>query len=197
LIETTVMLRPQANVRKVAMIGFLVGLPGIALAQLPRRSPFFSPQESAAPKAEVPLEYHGFMHTSDGFQFRVHDPARRSGAFVKLNVNESDLRLIARSYDPENQTLTVEREGRVYTLPERKAKVRPTGPLSVPGLSSSRPASDMPARVVAAVALNPTPAQERERLDAITAELNRRRALRAQAEVPATPSPPAPSPIQR
>jgi hypothetical protein len=187
------MLQPKANVRKAAMIGLVVGLPCIAIAQLPGRSPFFSPRETVTPAAEVPLEYHGFMHTSDGFQFRVHDPARRRGAFVKLNVNESELRVIARSYDPASQTLTVEREGRVYTLPERKAKVRASGPLPGPALASSRPTPDMPARVVAAVALNPTPAQERERLDAFTAEINRRRALRAQGQVPV----PAPSPIQR
>jgi hypothetical protein len=168
----------------------LCGVPESAFARLPARSPFHSPQETpAAPAAELPLEYHGYLHTADGFQFWVRDPARRSGAFVKLNVPESELRLVARNFDPEKSTLTVERDGRVFTLPERKAKVRLAGLPASPRPVAPRTGGDMPARVVESVVVNPSPAQEQARLDVIAAEINRRRGLREQAAQGAGPAP--------
>jgi hypothetical protein len=167
----------------------LWGVPDNAFARLPVRSPFHSPQETAvAAVVELPLEYHGYLHTADGFQFWVRDPARRNGGFVKLNVPESELQIVARNFDPEKATLTVERDGRVFTLPERKAKVRLAGLPASPRPATARP-GDMPARVVESVVVNPTPAQEQVRLDVIAAEINRRRGLREQAAKGASVAP--------
>ena len=163
--------------------------PTMAVARLPARSPFLSPQESVAAAAvELPLEFHGYMQTSDGIQFWVRDPARRNGGFVRLNVPESELHLVARSFDPEHATLTVERDGRTFTLPVRKAKIRSAGAATLPTPVPPRPGVQMPPRITQSVTLNPTPAQERERLDAITAEINRRRAMREQSAQPASPT---------
>jgi hypothetical protein len=152
-------------------------------AQLATKSPFMPPQTAAtnAPTVGAPLEYRGFMETGDGIQYRIFDTAAKMGAWVKLNERNADLDLIAKQYDGGQQTLTIEHKGRTLTLEERKGKVVSSGAALQPAPPPPVAPSNVPAAVTQAVVLNPTPADEQRRLEAVASEVARRRALREQA----------------
>ena len=73
---------------------------------------------------------------------------------------------------------------------------------AAPPIASVMP-SNVPSAVTQAVVLNPTPADEQKRLEAVAAEVQRRRALREQATqqggqmqpTPLTVPPPIPQPV--
>jgi hypothetical protein len=176
----------------------VAGVP--ATAQLATKSPF-QPAGAAtgsAPTAGAPLEYRGYLETGGAKQFRVHDPARKAGTWVKLNELNAEFGVTAKKYDSEERTLTVEYQGKTVTLAERQAKVVSSG-AAAQAMPPPVP-STVPTAVTQAVVLNPTPADEQRRLDAVAAEVQRRRALREQAAQQvgqATPPPAAvPAPVQ-
>ncbi len=148
------------------------------------RSPFLPPQASgpSAPTSDAPLEYRGYMTTAEGIQFRIFDPAKKAFAWVKLNERNPDLDVIAKQHDEDHRTLTIEHGGRTLTLGERKSKVVSGGNLAqaMPPPPVPQPTNVAPA-VTQSVVLNPTPADEQRRLEAVAAEVARRRALREQA----------------
>jgi len=154
-------------------------------AQLASKSPFLPPQPSggAAPTAGAPLEFRGTMETPDGGkQVRIVDPARKSGAWLKVGERDATLDVTVKQYDEAHDTVTLEHEGKPLTLAEHVARVASAGvaqqmPMPMPAPN----APPMPAAVTNSVVLNPTPAQEQARLEAVAAEVARRRALREQA----------------
>lgn len=154
-------------------------------AQLAADSPFLPPQAkgSAGPTAGAPLEFRGYIETPGGIQFRVFDPARKAGDWIRLNEHNTTFDVTARQHDRERNTLTIEYQGRTLTLAEREAKIVSAGtvvpPMPPPVAVPAAPA--MPAAVTQSVVVNPTPAQEQQRLEAVAAEVARRRALREQA----------------
>ena len=167
-------------------------LAGITLAvsaqlngQIAAKSPFLPPQSATTtgPTAGAPLEYRGYMETSDGTLFRIYDPSKKASTWVKVNERNADFGVMAKQYDEGQKTLTIEYQGKTLTLAERESKVVSSGaaaaamppPLAVPVQSNVAPA------VTQSVVLNPTPADEQRRLDAVAAEVARRRALREQA----------------
>jgi hypothetical protein len=152
-------------------------------AQLATKSPFMPAQGAAsnAPTANAPLEYRGFMETGEGVQYRIVDPAAKMGAWVKLNERNAELDLVAKQYDGSQQTLTIEHKGRTLTLEERKGKVVSSGAALQPVPPPPAAPSNVPPAVTQAVVLNPTPADEQRRLEAVASEVARRRALREQA----------------
>lgn len=171
---------------RIAFAGVAIFVAGEAWAQGTARSPFLPPQSSGptAPTQGAPLEYRGYMVTNEGTLYRIYDPAKKVGAWVKLNERNPDLDVIAKQHDRDHDTLVIEHGGRALTLAERKAKVVSGGnmaavpPPAVP--MPAQPANVAPA-VTQAVVLNPTPADEQRRLEAVAAEVARRRALREQA----------------
>jgi hypothetical protein len=179
---------------------------GQALAQLASRSPFIPPQSNAPPPpaAGAPLEFRGIMVDSDGIRFRLYDPARKTGTWVKLNERNPDFDVVVKQHDDGQNTLTIEYQGRLLTLAGRESKVSSSGtavqPIPLPAMAPA-----VPAAVTQAVVINPTPADEQRRLEAVAAEVARRRALREQAlQQPATPGampqvvvPQTPQPPQR
>lgn len=178
------MLPRALSIRRVVLAGFVFLAIGRVNAQLAAKSPFMPRQAaaSATSTADAPLEYRGYMETREGVQFRLYDPAKKAAAWVKLNERNPDFDVIAKQHDEEQSTLTLEYQGRVITLERRKAKVVSAGaaaqvmpPPVAPVQTNVAPA------VTQAVVLNPTPADEQRRLDAVTAEVARRRALREQA----------------
>lgn len=191
--------------RPLLLAGLVLAATGTAGAQLAAKSPFVPPAAAAvnAPTAGGPLEYRGFIETGNGVQFRVYDSAKKLGAWVKLNERNPEFDLVAKEYNDSNKTLTVEHQGRVLTLAERQAKVVSSGTaaqaIPPPQVASVAPANVPPA-VTQAVVLNPSPADEQRRLEAVAAEVSRRRALREQATqqisqgVPQPVSPPQPPP---
>lgn len=155
-----------------------------ARAQLAAKSPFIPAAGAAptAPAAEQPLEFRGYMETSEGRRYRIYDPAKKAGFWVSLNEAEKDLGVVAKQHDADQNTLAIEYQGRSLTLAMRKAKVVSSGNAAAMPLPVAGPVqSTVPLAVTQAVVLNPTPADEQRRLDAVAAEVARRRALREQA----------------
>ncbi|MEY4940620.1 MAG: hypothetical protein RIQ93_2355, partial [Verrucomicrobiota bacterium] len=147
-------------------------------AQLAANSPF-QPQgaAAAATAADATLEYRGYMDTPAGDRlFRINDSARKTGAFVKLGERHDGLGLALKQYDADHNAIIVEHGGKTVTLQRREAKIASAGP----GAQLMPPPNVGPA-VTQSVMVNPTTADEQRRLEAVAAEVARRRALREQA----------------
>jgi hypothetical protein len=157
-------------------------------AQQASVSPFLPTQGAAAAGAATPgapLEYRGTMETADGALYRIVDPARKAGAWVKLNERDPTLDFVVKQHEGsgDNETVVVEQGGRSFTLSLRTAKVVSSGAAGQ-GFVPPPPnavASNVPPSVTNSVVINPTPADEQRRLEAVAAEVARRRALREQA----------------
>lgn len=156
-----------------------------AIGQIAAKSPFLPPQAANAPgpAANAPLQFAGYMKTSEGVQYRIYDPAKKVSFWVKLNERNADFEVLAKQHDDTQQTLTIEYQGKTLTLEERKSKVVSSGSaaMPVPPPVAAPVQTNVPPAVTQAVVLNPTPADEQRRLDAVAAEVARRRALREQA----------------
>jgi hypothetical protein len=195
--------RPRQILRLPAMFHrplshLLLPLAGLVLAatvpvhaQLAAKSPFTSANapDAASPTANAPLEFRGYMETSEGVQFRIYDPAKKTGIWVKANERNSEFGLLVKEHDLDKETLTVEHQGKPLTLSQRKSKVVSSGSaaLAVPPAAAVAATPNVLPAVTQAVVLNPTPADEQRRLDAVAAEVARRRALRQQAEQQTAP----------
>lgn len=155
-------------------------------AQLASTSPFLPAPGAGgvgAPTPGAPLEYRGMLEGKDGALYRIVDPSKKIGAYVRLNEREPNLDFVVKQHDGsgDNDTVVVEQAGRTFTLPLRSAKVVSSG---APGQGFVPPppqATNMPPAIVNSVVVNPTPADEQRRLEAVAAEVARRRALREQA----------------
>ena len=159
-----------------------LGVAGRAGAQLAANSPFMSPQANApGPTQGAPLEYRGYMVTSEGTQYVVYDPARKARAFLKVNERDGNLDVLVKQFDASNDMLTIEYQGKTLTLEERKSKIVSSGNAAAMPQPPQGAMNVMPA-VTQSVVLNPTPAEEQRRLEAVAAEVSRRRALREQAQ---------------
>lgn len=169
---------------RLAVIGALVVSGGSAHAQLAAGSPFL-PQGGAAAAATTngPLEYGGYLDTPAGERlYRINDPARKLGAFFKLGERHDGLGVLVRQSDDDRNTLTVEHDGKTVTLERRKAKIVSAGPPAmVMPPQAPVAAPNVASAVTQSVVVNPTPADEQRRLEAVAAEVARRRTLREQA----------------
>ncbi|MGH7946841.1 MAG: hypothetical protein ACREH8_13930 [Opitutaceae bacterium] len=188
----------------VFLAGFALAVASHASAQIAAKSPFMPPQSAAAagPTAGAPLEYRGYMETSEGTLFRIYDPAKKASTWVKVNERNADFDVLAKQYDEAQKTLTIEYQGKTLTLAERVSKVVSSGAAAsaMPPPVFTPAQTNVPPAVTQAVVLNPTPADEQRRLDAVAAEVARRRALREQASQQlnqrATPQITVPQPAQ-
>lgn len=169
---------------RAAVVGALLVGGSRAFAQLAASSPFL-PQGTAGAAATTngPLEYGGYLDTPEGERlYRVNDPARKIGAFLKRGERHDGLGVLVKQPDDDRNTLTVEHDGKTLTLERRKAKIVSAGP---PAMVMPPPvpavAPNVAPAVTQSVVVNPTPADEQRRLEAVAAEVARRRALREQA----------------
>jgi hypothetical protein len=164
---------------------------GVSLAATPHlsaqssHSPFM-PEGGVAvatPTENAPLELRGIVATKNGYMFGIFDPTKRQSFWVRPNEQGSDF--VVRNHDVQNDTVTVDYQGRSLTLAMKAAKVESMGPVPSPVIANvQRPAGpNQPP-----VALNPTPADEARRLEGVAAEVRRRRMLRqAAAQQGSTP----------
>ncbi len=166
-----------------------VALAGVATggrADLIKVSPFLPPQNSASAVTQnSEVKYMGWVETPQGTLYRVYDPARKAGAFLKVGEKDTNLDVAVKQHDNDRDTLTVEHGGQTLTLPENDSKVSSSGLLPQMIPSPIGPSGGMPnvsPAVTQSVVLNPTPADEQRRLEAVAAEVARRRALREQAQ---------------
>lgn len=194
--------------RVLSWVALAAGLAavGSARAQLVSKSPFESARAAgaAAPTSNAPLEFLGYLEVGQGPQFRLHDPSTKQSVWVGLNESNNEIAVTVkkfnRGYDGHDNrsddTLTVEHRGTVHTLPIRKAKVISGGPVPT-GMPPPPPVavqSNVAPAVTQTVVLNPTPADEKARLDAVAAEIARRRSVRLQAEQTVNQPQPVPAP---
>ncbi len=165
----------------LAAFGLALAVPLRVPAQLAANSPFLPPASAgaSAPVTGGSIEYLGYMETSQGRLFRLYDPARKSRVWARLNERNAELGVLVKKHDADKGTLTIEHQGKELSLEEPKAKVASGG--APPPMPAPPVASTVAAAVTQAVVLNPTPADEARRLDAVAAEVQRRRALRDQA----------------
>lgn len=171
------------STRPLSLVAALVFLAG-ATASLRAdggTSPFLPPAAAAAataPAKDATLELRGIMSVGDEQMFSIYDATRKTSAWTRLNETGRDY--IVRSYDTAKDTVTIDYQGRTLTLALHTAKVAaaPTSPSGPPGAGPAAP--NLPP-IGGPVVLNPTPADEQRRLEAIAAEVNRRRLLRQQA----------------
>ena len=170
---------------------------GTAGAQPASSSPFLPPSAAnvVAPTAGAPIEFRGIMETGEGMRFRLSDPVRKSGAWVKLNERDTTLDVVAKQFNatPDSETLVVEHQGRTLTLAQRVSKVVSSGS-AVQNMAPPPVMTNVPPAVTQSVVVNPTPADEARRLEAVASEVARRRALREQASQQMGQSQPMPAP---
>lgn len=167
-------------------------------------SPFLPPAAaSAAPAATAgaPLQYRGFSEMADGVKFRIVDPAKKSGTWLKLNERDTTFDVTVKQSVPDYASIVVEYQGRTLNLALPEAKVNSSGPAgaNVP-IAPPPQMVNVPPAVTQSVVVNPSPADEQRRLEAVASEVARRRALREQSQqqvqgVPATVPPAAPQPF--
>lgn len=170
--------------RSIALAGCALVAAAPLAAQLAEQSPFLPPQGATpvAPTQNQPLEYRGYIETGEGVQYRIYDPAKKAGTWATANEADPNFGVTVKNYDADRKVLTVEHEGRTLTLPEREAKVVSSGaPAQIVPPPMTLPAPNVAPAVQQTVVMNPTPADEQRRLEAVAAEVARRRALREQA----------------
>jgi len=171
--------------RRLTVAGLVWATAAGAQAQIAAKSPFLPPAGSAnAPTQNAPLEFRAMMETPEGMLYRIYDPARKVGSWAKANEKNSDFNVLVKQYDAERKTLTVEHDGRTLTLPERESKIVSSGAAAQvmpPPIQMPVPGQNMSPAVAQTAVVNPSPADEQRRLEAVAAEVARRRALREQA----------------
>lgn len=155
-----------------------------ARAELIKVSPFLPPQTAqAAPTSNAPLEYRGSMEVGSVETYRIVDPAKKVGTWLKVGDKDENLGIVLKTHDKDRDTIVVEQGSQSMTLPLRVPKVISSGnaPQMLAPAPVANPGPNVPPAVTQAVVPNPTPADEQRRLEAVAAEVARRRALREQA----------------
>ena len=118
------------------------------------------------------------MATGNGYMYSIYDSAHKVSAWSRLNENGHGF--VVRSHDVARDIVTVDYQGRILTLALRTAKVA-SAPVNIPQAPQPVAANNAPQPIGGPVVLNPSPADEQRRLEAIAAEVNRRRMIRQQA----------------
>jgi hypothetical protein len=158
-------------------------------------SPFLPANISASSAAEnSPIELRGILEEPNGSLFGLYDPVKRLGGWVKLNEAGHDFTV--RSYDSSNDAVTVDYQGRVLTLALKSAKIE-----SMPMMAQPQP-NMVPRPPMGGPQISAVPTiDEAKRLEAVAAEVQRRRqmrqaAMQPQPQMPNQPPPPVLLPVQ-
>lgn len=180
---------PRTPIR--ALLGALVALAGPACrlhADLAQASPFLppnTPASAAGGGVSGPIELRGMMATDQGVACCIYDTAKKTSVWVGVNEPGNDF--VVRSVNPADDTATVSYQGRNLQLAMRASKVVSSGTAV-----AAPPAGFMGGPGGPAVA--PSAADEQKRLEAVAAEVRRRRLERERAfQSPGAPPPPAPN----
>jgi hypothetical protein len=158
-------------------------------ADLVATSPFLPANVAAAGAANGPagpIELRGISSTSDGAAFCIYDTAKKKDTWVGLNETGYDF--VVKSSDPASDSISVQYQGRIMKLTLRAAKVASSGVASQAVVAPNMGGPPLE--------LNPTPADEQRRLDAVAQEVRRRKMEREKAALNAqngVNQPPAPS----
>lgn len=144
----------------------------VSLEGLVSNSPFMLPQGEApaAPVAteNATVEFRGLIETNEGTLFGLFDRTKNQGEWVTQNQGDAEFKVSA--YDADSSTVTVQYQGQTLTLPLSTTKIADAPPQPLPVVNNNNRTS--PNRGIA------RPAEDRRRLEAVAAEVRRRRALR-------------------
>jgi hypothetical protein len=170
--------------RSVVFACLALAAAGAADAQLAANSPFLPAptQGPVGPAENTPLELRGMTAGPDGTLFSIFDPVKKTGVWVRLNEGGYDF--LVRKYNPDNDTVTIDYQGRTMTVAMRTPKVASSGIVAMaapPAMNAPSGPPAPPNPVTRNVVVNPTPATEAARLADWTAEIQRRRNLREQS----------------
>ncbi len=149
-----------------------------ARADLAVASPFLPANAQAAGAAAGPagpIELRGVMPMPEGVAYCIYDVAKKKAAWVGLNESGHDF--VVRTADPANDSVTVDYQGRPLKLTLKSSKVA----------SSGAAVAAAPSAIASTVVVNPSPADEQKRLDAVAQEVRRRRLEREKAMQEAPP----------
>ncbi len=185
--------------RRLALAAVLLALSAKLWSQ--GSSPFLPPTSVATTAAPIasPLEYSGFVTTAEGKLFRIlgDKGGRKVGVYLRLGEKDANLGVTLRGYNAANQSVSVEYQGQTLTLEERKSKIISSGnPSAMMASAPAMPVAAAPApptapvvapAVTQSVVVNPTAADEQRRLEAVAAEVARRRAMREQSQQQSAP----------
>jgi hypothetical protein len=160
---------------------------GMDLNTLVERSPFAPPGVvNAEPVNETPsqLEFRGIATDESGTLFSVYDLTANRGYWVR----EGEAGAVSvKSFDRDESQIMVEQNGRTVPLKLKRATIQAGAAQMVAAVPAPGNNPGSGARAVA------NPAADAKRLEAVAAEVRRRRALRnaAQAGAPAPVATPA------
>lgn len=160
-------------------------LPGGA-RDLAANSPFMPPGTFAGPAAVTEggsLELRSIMVLGGAPQFSIYDSSNKRASWVGLNDADQDFAV--KSYDAKAETVNVEYHGRPLMLVLQKARIGAAampvpGAPAVAGGQMPAPLPPPSSGLVNTVKINPTPAEEAQRLQAVVEEIRRRREQRQQ-----------------
>ena len=159
----------------VVLLALCCAKPANILAQnISTVSPFIQSGGVGPVTENSPIELRGILAASGGSLFGLFDPVKRQGGWVKLNEPGHDFTV--RSYDPANDAVTVEYQGRVLSLALKTAKID-----SMPAMA---PIAAMPPRAMSGpppMQGAPPTVEEAKRLEAVASEVARRRQQRQAA----------------
>ncbi len=163
-----------------------VGASGMDLNNLVERSPFASPGvTNVEPVNEAPaqLEFRGIATDDSGTIFSVYDLTASRGYWVREGESGA---VTVKSYDSVSNQLVVEQGGRMVPLQLKRASIQAGAAMPVAAVP-------MPGNASGGSNNRPTvnPAADTQRLEAVAAEVRRRRALRNAAQTGAQPAAPA------
>ncbi len=201
-------MKPQApHVFGLLCAAFALGvapLRAVDLQTLVDRSPF-SPAPQAGEsggtqEAQGNLEFRGMVTDAAGTSYSVFDTTTNKGRWVRADDTNSPVQV--KNFDATNNVLEVEQNGRPVKLPLKRAVIQAGQPVSA--MTAPAPAAPpSPGNPTANNNQNrPDAAADARRLEAVAAEVRRRRALRntatgtrqgqpAPAVAPAAPAAPA------
>lgn len=160
---------------------------GVAVAQT-LRNPFSPPPAAAAPAAAAPvqnseLQFCGFFGTGVSARFCLFNLSTGRTRWLALGQAADDFTI--ESFDRDNKVVRVVQGGRTLDLHLQAASIAATAPRTAPTGPVPTAAANSQ-ELVNSVRVNPTPADERRRLEAVAAEVRRRRALRQAAAASST-----------
>lgn len=168
------------------------------------RSPFAPPGQinlgGEAPVEQGVLEFRGVVTDADGVHYSVFDTTANKGHWLTATTTDKPFKV--RSYDAATNTLEIEQGGKPVKLALKRAVIQPGQavaamiPAPAPTPANLGQGGNRPNNNSNAAAAN-NPEATARRLEAVAAEVRRRRALRNAATpgqaAPANQAPAAPA----
>lgn len=141
-----------------------------------RRAPDQVVEQAEAPIEDAELQFCGTFGDADEKRFLIYNKTVNRSEWIKIG-EEGPEGIFVDAYDPEEATVVVRQGSQTLNLALQAATIspasaRPKAPVALAGNSSD---------LIKTVRVNPSPTDERRRLEAVAAEVRRRRALRQSA----------------